>query len=437
MKGKVVAAAVLTVLLTCQAVQADSHAELQEQIRQQSLQLEQLQTRFDRLGAGEEIRDNDFRVYWSNGLRFKTYDDSVEMRIGGRLHNDWTWIGADSAIRDEFTDTNDGVQFRRARLYIRGDAHDFMHWRLQFDFAGSDVAFRDVYAAFTDILPFRVAVGQFKEPFSLDELTSSNNITFIERALPTAFAPSRNVGIMFSDSVMDQQMTWAAGVFRETDDRGRAVASSGYNATGRVTYTPIYENEGADVLHLGAAYTYKNPQDNEYRVRQRPEAGITERFIDTQSPAGQDISTDNVGILGLETAWVNGPFSLQGEYMKAMADGKGAQQDVDFDGWYVQGSYWLTGENRNYSRGSGTFGYVNPIDNFGKDGGLGAWELAARYSELDLNDKNIEGGKLENITVGLNWHLNPNARVMWNYVNADRKQIGKADIYMMRLQVHF
>lgn len=431
MKAKV-AAAVLAVLVACQPVHADSQAELQQQIRQQGLQLEQLQTRLDKLSQGREIQDNDFRVFWNNGLRLNTHDDAVQMRIGGRLHNDWVWLGADDDVRQAFPGTRDGVQFRRARLYVRGDAYDYLHWRLQFDFGGSEVAFRDVYASFSNILPFKLTVGQFKEPFSLDELTSSNNITFIERALPTAFAPSRNVGIMFSDSIMDQRMTWAAGLFRETDAQGRNIASSGYNATGRVTYAPVYENAGANVVHLGAAYTYKNPEDNEYRIRQRPEVGLGDRFVDTTT-----FAADSVGILGLEAAWVNGPFSLQGEYMMARADGAGGQQNVDFDGWYVQGSYWLTGENRNYNRSSGSFGYVNPAGNFRENGSWGAWELAARYSELDLNDGNIDGGKLENMTVGLNWHLNPNARVMWNYVNADRKAIGKADLFMMRLQVHF
>lgn len=94
----------------------------------------------------------------------------------------------------------------------------------------------------------------------------------------------------------------------------------------------------------------------------------------------------------------------------------------------------MTGEHRRYSRSSGTFSFVRPQNNFGIGSGWGAWEVAARYSRLDLDDRNIKGGKLDNITVGLNWHLNPNTRVMWNYVNADRDNIGKADIYMMRLQ---
>ncbi len=422
MKRKLTAAtAIAAIFMTCQILQADSHSQRQQHGPANTPESGQID---DRTGS----------LYWNwdRGLVFENYDETVSMRIGGRLHNDWTTFSPDSAIEQQFPGTRDGIAMRRAWLEFRGDFDDFMGVRIQLDFAPDDTSIRNFYIFFTDVLPARLAVGQFKEPFSMDELTSSNSTTFMERALPNAFAPSFNPGIMLSDSVADQRVTWAAGIFRDTDGTGRNIADNGYNATGRITYAPIYENEGANVLHLGAAYTYKDPEDGQFRVRQRPEAGRADRFIDTAA-----VDADSVGILGLEAAMVNGPFSLQGEYMRASLDGRAGQQDVDYDGWYVQGSYWLTGEHRNYSRSSGAFGYVNPERNFGQNGGWGAWELAARYSELDLNDGNIEGGKLENITAGINWHLNPNTRVMWNYVNADRKGIGKTDIYMMRLQLHF
>jgi phosphate-selective porin OprO/OprP len=81
---------------------------------------------------------------------------------------------------------------------------------------------------------------------------------------------------------------------------------------------------------------------------------------------------------------------------------------------------------------------VKPKNNYSAaSGGTGAWEAKARYSGLDLDDSNITGGELDNITVGLNWYLNPNTRVMWDYVHADKEDIGQADMIMMRLQFDF
>jgi len=117
--------------------------------------------------------------------------------------------------------------------------------------------------------------------------------------------------------------------------------------------------------------------------------------------------SDQVDLLSLEAAWINGPISLQGEYITANADRTDGSEDVDLDGYYVQAIYFLNGEHRNYKTSEAAFSRVKPKENFSY-GGLGAWEIAARYSELDLNDQDITGGELRNITGGLNWYLNPN-----------------------------
>jgi phosphate-selective porin OprO/OprP len=110
--------------------------------------------------------------------------------------------------------------------------------------------------------------------------------------------------------------------------------------------------------------------------------------------------------------------------------------DPSFSGYYAYASYFLTGEHRAYKNSSGTFDRVKPKTNFGK-GGTGAWEVALRYSGLDLNDAPIQGGELEDITFGLNWYLNPNVRAMFNYVLADLDTVGNADIVQLRFQIDF
>jgi phosphate-selective porin OprO/OprP len=127
---------------------------------------------------------------------------------------------------------------------------------------------------------------------------------------------------------------------------------------------------------------------------------------------------------------------LQGEYTRALVRAS-AGRDPDFDGFYVYGSYFLTGEHRAYTPRSGAFGRVKPKRDFDGKGGLGAWEVGVRYSHLDLDDAELRGGKMSALTAGLNWYMNPNTRVMLNYVFADLERVGETNIFQTRLQVDF
>jgi phosphate-selective porin OprO/OprP len=251
-----------------------------------------------------------------------------------------------------------------------------------------------------------------------------------------AFAPSRNAGVMLFDAVCDERATWAAGVFQDTDDNGDIQEDSGYSVTGRVTALPLYRNEGSSLVHVGGAYSYRENNRHDTmngetaRFRARPEAHLLDRLVDTG-----DFLSDQVQLYGLEAAWVNGPLSVQGEYVWARAD---INSHANLNGYYVQGSYFLTGEHRNYKTSTGTFNRVKPKANFSaKQGQLGAWEATLRYSSLDLTNNTVTGGELTDITAGLNWHLNPNMRLMFNYIRADKKHMGEADIAILRMQVDF
>ncbi len=120
-----------------------------------------------------------------------------------------------------------------------------------------------------------------------------------------------------------------------------------------------------------------------------------------------------------------GPFSLQGEYFWTNTDAPDVD-DPSFTGWYAFGSWFVTGESRTYN--DGAFDRVKPTNNFyiGQPG-WGAVELALRYSALDLTDGGIEGGEQQNVTVGINWYLNPSYRIMLNYVNANTASTRPSD----------
>ncbi len=374
---------------------------------------------------------NVFRVFWKEGLRFETPDKDFTLKLGGRIMTDWTWVNEDAGIKADVGEQEDGVEFRRARMYMEGLMYGKVQYKLQVDFAGGEADLKDAYVALTDLPLGRLKMGHFKEPFGLEELTSSKYITFLERVLSSA-APSRNTGFMLYDCLRDERMTWAAGVFRTTDDFGETRDNGGYSATGRITYLPVYQDDGVSLIHVGAAYSYRGPSHDSTQLRSQPEAHQLDYFMDTGA-----IPSDNVDIIGLESAGVFGPLSLQGEYFRIRVDRTGGNSTVNFDGFYGQASYFLTGEHRRYKKSAGAFTRIKPNENYAHKGGMGAWEVAARYSSIDLSDSNVTGGQMKNTAAGLNWYLNPNTRIMWNYVYSRKETVGTADILLMRLQVDF
>jgi phosphate-selective porin OprO/OprP len=346
--------------------------------------------------------------------------------------NDWAFMSEEDEVRTAVGELQDATtEFRRARLYISGTVYEKVIFKAQYDFAGGDADFKDVYLGLKKLPGVgTLKVGHFKESFGLEELTSSKYITFMERSLPVIFAPSRNTGIGVSNTALNKRLTWAAGLFLDTEDDGdEAGAENSAAATARITGLPW--SKGKDgLLHLGLSYTNRKAKDDAVEYDQSPEAHLAPDFVDTGS-----IVADSENRFGIEAALVYGPFSLQGEYMGANVDTPDGS-DPSFSGYYAYASYFLTGEHRAYKNSTGTFDRVKPKTNFGK-GGTGAWEVALRYSELDLNDDPITGGELEDITFGLNWYLNPNVRAMLNYVLADLDTVGNADIVQLRFQIDF
>ncbi len=399
----------------------------------------QVETIVERILAGRprpEMGPTDLRVFWKEGLRFESRDSDFKLKIGGRIYSDWGWMREDSKVKRQVADGDllDGTEFRAARMYMSGSIYDEIDYKVQFDFAPSSTEFKDVYIGFRHFPGGYLKVGHFKEPFGLEELTSSRFMTFMERSLANAFVPDRNTGFMLSSPMLDNRSTWAVGIFRESAkyDHGKQQSEGGYNITGRITALPWYEDDGAKLLHVGVAYSLRDPKNTE-QFKSRPEAHLAPYFVDTTA-----IAANRTSLLGLEGALVNGPFSVQGEYMVAEVDQSGSSSGATLDGFYIQGSYFLTGEHRNYSTAKGAFGRVKPKENFRfGEKGLGAWEIATRYSQIDLSDSGINGGKLKDVTVGLNWHLNPNTRIMWNYIRSTLDGVGDSNLALMRLQVDF
>ncbi len=378
----------------------------------------------------------DMRVYWKEGIRLDSHDDRFKLRIGGRFMNDFAWGSQSSEVDDAVGKFEDGTEFRRARLYISGTIYEDFIFKAQFEFADGDADLADAYVGMKGLpVVGTVLVGHMKEPFSLETQTSSRYTTFMERSLTARFNAGRNTGIKAHNTALDDRLTWAAGVFRDTDSSGAQQADGSIAFTGRVTGLPWYEDDGKRLVHLGLAYSHREVDDT-VRFRKRPGSHLSPRLVDTL-----EFEADEVQLIGTEFALVYDSWSFQSEFLHTSVDAT-MGSNPDFNSFYAQGSYFLTGEHRPYKKSSGAFDRIKPLRPFSldKDRGPGAWELALRYARVDLDDGAIRGGKLEDITLGVNWYLNPNIRIMWNYVHGEVDHDlydGDTDILQTRFQVDF
>jgi phosphate-selective porin OprO/OprP len=437
-------------------------------------------------------------VSFRNGLFVETEDQDFSFKVGGQLQID----GGFASSADTISRSN--VGFRRARLEIEGKAYKNWFYKVQYDFTGAGVAgIRDFYFAYRDKFlppeisaqPVTVQIGNFREPFSLESTESSKYFTFIERSLPSVLSPSRHIGAAVA--VGDKQWSVKAGVF-STSPQDTATApptgeSQYWDAAVRGVYAPIVEED--KLLHLGASFKYHKPNNTtaatdaaNLRPGQSPEreetdvlggGGALTRVSAAQdlscgaSAASLNIATTGVGLLsapfarrssclkysynyGFEAAAAYGPVSLQAEYIAAQYErdvtnaliyGNGGGNSLRYSGYYVFGSVFLTGESRAASykgydkdfNTPGSFGDVqikNPLNK----GGYGAFELAARYSEINLNNGGLVdgnfvyaagvagnaaqkaiastatlGGRQDNLTVALNWYPVKGVRFQANW----------------------
>lgn len=347
----------------------------------------------------------------------------VTATVFGRVQLDGVWGTGDAPY-----DTLDQVGFRRSRVGVKGKAGVF-DYKAEYDFAGGDADFADVWMAWKNSPLGMATVGHFKEPIGLEELTSSRFTTFTERSLAAAFTPARNVGIQFSDST--DQIAWQYGVFgSDTDSYGWGQIDGQYAISGRVTGLVVDDEDNK--VHLGISAS--NRSQDSVRYSSGPEVPFVGRIGDTGA-----LSNDGVLLYGVEAAWVGGPWSAQAEYIAADVDNAAGVDDATYGGYYVEGSYYITGESRNYKQASGRFDRPPVSEDFDGEGGMGAIQLAARYSMLDLNDGPTVD-EVNNLTLGVNWWLNDHTRVAANYVNS-AYEAGSfdedANYLVVRFQVDF
>ncbi|WP_310991546.1 OprO/OprP family phosphate-selective porin [Aequorivita marina] len=384
----------------------------------------------------QENTTNPFSFKWDNGFKLTSQDNQFALKFGGRIMVDHAYLFQNDALSENFGPlvSKSGTEIRRARLFFSGDIYENTHFKFQVDFAGDEVSIKDVYIGFSNIpIVGNLQIGHFKEPFRLSSVTSSKFTTFMEPAQNTAFAQSRNNGIMVSNNFLDKRLSAQLSTFRNANNNSDdAFADDGYIITGRLTGLAIRNNQKNKLLHLGIGYSYRKPESKEYQVAARPGAHLAPKYIST----GTLENVDAINLINLEAAYLHGPFSFQGEYLNASVETH--LQNLNFSNYYGEISYFITGESKNYKGSYDGFGRVKPKKNFNKkDRGAGAWEIAFRYSNTNLTDAYIAGGKQTDITLGLNWYINPVTKLMINHVWANTDNQGNANILQGRIQIDF
>ena len=352
-------------------------------------------------------------------LRSVSADGDVDGRLGGRILFDYSAGGIDERVAEVTGPMEDGTEFRRARLFAEGTLYG-IGYKFQVDVAGApDI--NDMYLEFPSPLPNSdVKVGKFKEDLSLVERTSSKYITFAARPLLTEFTGGRDLGVRLGGRAVGGAFTYGVGGYRATvdDALGTSRGDGEYKGTARVTYVPWSRDGTRRLLHVGASGSVARldadlPPAEQPTEAHEPEVHLAPDFVDT-GPLDAERATQ----LGLELALVYDAVSIQAESLRKHYDLDAGRADPTFGAWYVSGSYVLTGEHRPYE--GGAFGRLRPRESVraGEEGGVGAWELAARYSTMDLADGGRAGGQVQTVTLGVNWYLNPAVRIIANYVLA-------------------
>lgn len=400
---------------------------------------------------------------WTNGLRFRSGDGAFNIHVGGNAQIDSTWlIGPNSAFSLPNNGGLSGIGgaaasfLRRARLRVEGDIYDQFDFIVEYDFANAandnsgqqppsfgnlagEPAPTNIWMQVRDV-PYigSVRIGNLVKPIGMTNNTSQAFLPFMERAdnndaFYGPFDSGFALGVAARNHTEDERATWQVGIYRpSTNVFGVALKKLEWGA--RVTALPVYQDDGRVLVHVGFGTLNGELVQNQFRLRARPELRNGPGFANPVLVDTGNVNGSRQYTLAPEFAAVLGSWTVQAEwagqfFTQATAAGKPDQGTVLFHGGYAEVLYFLTGEHQEYKKADGAFGRVVPNRNLRmKRGegcsGWGAWQVGARFSYLDLNDKAIRGGVVYDWTAGVNWYWNPNMKVQLNYILEHRDQPG-------------
>lgn len=337
-------------------------------------------------------------VSTKGGIKVKSDDGSFVGEFGGRLM-------LDAAVFDNDTADNvSGTEFRRLRLHSKGKIHG-LGYKIEVDFADGDTVTKDAHLQMA-VAAGKLTIGQFKQYFTMENLTSSRYTTYMERSYLTSFSPSYQVGVGYWGNYEAVGYGISAfNAYQDEDADGGNGTTEGVGASARVIFSPSLSDDVQ--LHVGGSALVTGGIEGRNRVRVRAAGHLSDA-------SRYDIVNINTGersestLYAVEFASIAGPLSVQAEYLGGSFETETVEQDVA--AFYASTSYFLTGESRPFNAKTGKFGRVKPRK------AHGAYEIAARYDYVENDSSDFE---IESVTLGLNWYMNPQVRFMLNYIAAD------------------
>ena len=388
-------------------------------------------------GTGEAL---DLKIKWKGAPELSSGDGKFKFKVRGRLQGDYNAIDQDFDITGR-PDVN-AAELRRARLGVEGVVFYTVEYKFEVDFANDEAAIKDAYLEYTGLADgLGLRFGNFKTFNTIDDMTSSRFITFMERAaLVEAWGFDRQIGT--AAIYAKDHFTLSAGIFgppSATDEEWLEDVKTG---AARLTVAPINRevNGVHQVVHLGASWRQREgaedlrdsdfdptdpANDQFFRYRARgADFHLADRFVSTPTIFDRDT------FWGVEGAVIWGPWHAVGEYTQL--EGEVSRLDVGSDptynGWYAETGWFITGETRSYSEGEfGRIKVKNPVVGGGKGTGWGAWQIAGRYDVIDLTSKATTivdcsiCGEQATWLIGINWWLNDYTRFQFNYNESDIK----------------
>lgn len=304
-------------------------------------------------------------------------------------------------------DSDSSSDIRRARLKFKYSLDDWVS-KLQLDFSdGIDV--KDAFIQYRGFSFAKLTLGQQKEPFGLEKLTSSRHLFMIERSMiSNAFSPGRSLGLSLEGDISSLQ--WQLGYYQPENSTSAV--------TGRVAWAPWQDEH--NLFHLGLAFSERDNNGNDFRVNETLEINFSDSLFE-----GDRLSIDDISQQSLEMLWIHNRFTLMAEWQQVTVSGSNVSTH-DYEGGYLQMSYQLSGGHRKYKNGV-----------LGKSSKKG-WEIATRYSALSLNN---EFKDAETYAIGLNYTFNKHFKFMTNLTKAntyyDGINVDSGHAASIRLQYSF
>ena len=371
-----------------------------------------------------------FVIETKGGPKIRTEDGNFELGFNARAHLDVHSFNADTAhgpppfgSQIPNLDERNGFNWRRTYTTLTGKIHD-LNFKFENDFAAGSFpsSLRENWLS-TRLGLGQIILGQFKPYRSMEELTSSNEINMMERpsTSSTGIYSGRQflVGAGYKGIVADQ-LGYSADVM--------TLANAGTPYKGMTYGTRLYWfpfKEDGNTLHFGFSYSVDEPDPRSLRARVVDIYGGRRGISKSLGIAGASASAGGESrqtTFAAEAAYSMGPVTLQGEYANAQLDNTHllaeAQKDSMIQAYYVQGSWFVTGEKTPYRKDRGAFGKPKPISKWG------ALELAVRYDVAENLDQNLMEDpcdtrttkcRVEVITLGANWYVRQGLRFMLNY----------------------